>query len=114
MSQSIVADDSPLLEVIDGKRHAAAAVQRRGDVDGVESVRLPHVLHGAQEVAEHLAGQHLLHVHVLDVELGLEGQRELCQEERGRKISERNGKKVRGAETETERDKLEVKEIGGY
>lgn len=68
---------SPFLQVVDGQGHAAAAVQRRGDVDGVEALGLPHVLHGAQEVAQDLAGQHLLHVHVFDVELGLVGQREL-------------------------------------
>lgn len=71
---------SPFFHVVDGQRHAPAAVQGRGDVDGVEALRLPHVLHRPQEVPQNLAGQHLLHVHVLDVELGLVGQRELCEE----------------------------------
>lgn len=69
---------SPFLEVVDGQGHAAAAVQRRGDVYGVEALRLPYVLHRSQEVAQHLAGQHLFHVHVPDVKLRLVGQRELC------------------------------------
>lgn len=68
---------SPFLQVVDGQGHSAAAVQRRGDVDGIQTLRLPYVLHRSQEVSQHLAGQHLLHVHVFDVELRLVGQREL-------------------------------------
>lgn len=74
---------SPFLHVVDGQRNAPAAVQGRCDVDGVEALGLPHVLHRPQEVAQNLAGQHLLHVHVSDVKLGLVGQRELCGETRG-------------------------------
>ena len=68
---------SPFLEVVDGKWHTATTVQRGRDVNGIETLRLPDVLHRSQEVAQNLTGQHLLYIHVLDVELCLVGQREL-------------------------------------
>lgn len=69
--------NSPFFKVINWEGHATTAVQRRGDVDSVEPLRLPDILDSAQEVAQNLTGQHLLHVHVFDIELGLVGQREL-------------------------------------
>lgn len=74
---------SPFLHVVNGQRDAPAAVQGRCDVDGIEALGLPHVLHRPQEVPQNLAGQHLLHVHVFDVKLGLVGQRELCEKADG-------------------------------
>lgn len=89
---------SPFLQVVDGQRHSATAVQRRGDVDGIETLRLPYVLHRSQEVSQHLAGQHLLHVHVFDVELRLVGQRKLCAQRREEKAEGKRRKGGRGME----------------
>lgn len=90
--------NSPFFEVVDREGHAATAIQRRGDVDSIEPLRLPHILDSAQEVTQHLAGQHLLHVHVLDVELGLVGQRELWAVE-GERVREL--RRVQHCDTET-------------